>query len=198
MTNHQIIAMVLLTLFYSAYLLKGLLQWKKGIWMNHLGKGEKSSYTIKIEKLLHLATILVIPVEIISILYDSVSWNQELLTRVGLALVGLGLVIFCIAMWQMRDNWRAGIPTSDATQLVVTGIYRWSRNPAFLGFDFTYLGILIAFYNPILAIITLWVIIMMHLQILEEERFLRDVFKQEYQIYCQTTGRYLMPIRREK
>ncbi len=43
----------------------------------------------------------------------------------------------------MKDSWRAGIPDSDKTELVTTGIYKYSRNPAFLGFDLQYMGVLL-------------------------------------------------------
>lgn len=43
----------------------------------------------------------------------------------------------------MRDSWRAGISETDKTELVTEGIYQISRNPAFLGFDLLYIGILL-------------------------------------------------------
>ena len=43
----------------------------------------------------------------------------------------------------MRDFWRAGISETDKTELVTEGIYQISRNPAFLGFDLLYIGILL-------------------------------------------------------
>ena len=43
----------------------------------------------------------------------------------------------------MRDFWRAGISETDKTELVTEGIYQISRNPAFLGFDVLYFGILL-------------------------------------------------------
>ncbi len=39
--------------------------------------------------------------------------------------------------------WRAGVSEKEKTELVTAGIYRWSRNPAFLGFDLLYIGFLL-------------------------------------------------------
>ena len=47
----------------------------------------------------------------------------------------------------MKDSWQAGIPDKDKTELVTTGIYRFSRNPAFLGFDLMYVGALLLYGN---------------------------------------------------
>lgn len=59
----------------------------------------------------------------------------------------LGDMIFLVSVLCMKDSWRAGIPDKDRTKLVTTGIYRYSRNPAFLGFDFMYVGLLLMYFN---------------------------------------------------
>ena len=91
----------------------------------------------------------------------------------------------------MRDSWRAGIPETDRTEFVSTGIYRYSRNPAFLGFDLMYLGILLLFFNLPLLLFTLWAMVMLHLQILQEERYLPTVFGTAYATYQKQVCRYL-------
>ena len=47
----------------------------------------------------------------------------------------------------MKDSWRAGIPEKDKTELVTGGIYAFCRNPAFLGFDLMYIGVLCMYCN---------------------------------------------------
>ncbi len=51
------------------------------------------------------------------------------------------------------------------TELVTNGIYQISRNPAFLGFDLLYIGTLLMFFNWILCFLTVFAVIMYHLQI---------------------------------
>ena len=91
----------------------------------------------------------------------------------------------------MKDSWRAGIPEKDKTELVTTGIYRYSRNPAFLGFDFMYIGVLLMYSNPLTAVFSLFAIITLHLQILQEEQYLTDMFGITYQKYMEQVHRYL-------
>ena len=92
----------------------------------------------------------------------------------------------------MQDNWRAGIAKTGKTTLVTTGIYQISRNPAFLGFDLVYIGVMLMFFNGVLAVATLFAMIMLHLQIVNvEEDFLLETFGEEYLIYQKKVCRYL-------
>ena len=91
----------------------------------------------------------------------------------------------------MKDSWRAGIPKKDKTALVTDGIYRYSRNPAFLGFDLQYIGVLLMFCNLLTGMFTTFAIVMLHLQILQEERYLTAAFGEEYLTYRHQVFRYL-------
>ena len=90
-----------------------------------------------------------------------------------------------------RDSWRAGIPESDKTALVTGGVYALSRNPAFLGFDFMYFGVLFMYCNPFTAFFTVFAVVMLHLQILQEEKYMAAAFGEPYLEYKRTVFRYL-------
>ena len=92
----------------------------------------------------------------------------------------LGDLIFLVSAVCMKDGWRAGIPDTDKTELVTTGVYRFSRNPAFLEFDFMYIGVLLLYFNPLTAAFTLFSVIMLHLQVLQEERYLTAAFVAKF------------------
>lgn len=92
----------------------------------------------------------------------------------------------------MEDNWRAGVSHTDKTELVTNGIFKISRNPAFLGFYLNYIGVLVVFFNIWLLVITIITIILFHLQIvLVEEKHLKETFKDDYIEYKKRTCRYL-------
>ena len=57
--------------------------------------------------------------------------------------------------------------------------------------DLVYIGILLLYFNPIHLIFTLFAIIMLHLQILQEEKFMEATFKEEYIDYKKKVFRYL-------
>lgn len=189
----QIVSLMLIALFYAAYFSKMLLQRRKGLRADQMGKGKKPGKLLVIEILLKIATYSVVLAQIVTILNDF-RLLRPWITWLGVVLAGTGVLIFIIAMWIMRDSWRAGIPAQDTTELVTGGIYRFSRNPAFLGFDLMYLGLLIAFFNVVHLLFVIFAVVMLHLQILQEERYLEHTFGKRYQEYAKKTGRYFVYI----
>lgn len=53
-----------------------------------------------------------------------------------------------------------------------------------------YIGILLLYFNWMLLAFTAWVMVMLHLQILQEEKYLETVFGEEYLRYKERTCRY--------
>ena len=191
MNQFQIIALSAMLLFYTAYFTKQLLQHKRGIQTDQLGKGNKPAKERFIEFFLKIMNFIIVPVDIcIILIYPNVPY-PAVFRYAGLLAAVLGTAVFILAMATMRDNWRAGIPEEGRTQMVTKGIYRISRNPAFLGFDLLYLGILTAFPNPLCLLFTAAAVLSLHLQILAEEKFLTKAFGRDYIMYKQKTGRYL-------
>ncbi len=60
----------------------------------------------------------------------------------------------------------------DNTRLVTSGVYGISRNPAFVGFDLTYVGLLLCFANWLHLVVVVCTVVAFHFQIIQEERFL--------------------------
>lgn len=193
----KIIAIALLAIFYAAYFGKKVLQRRQGITTNQIGIGNKPKRTLLIERTMGVATLLIVPVEVLSIAvyphWTLLSPLQDcpVFLWLGLLLTAAGVAFFIIAMRTMADNWRAGIPEKDRTQLVQSGIYRISRNPAFVGFDLVYIGLLMAFPNLLHLLFALFAVVMLHLQILQEESFCRTTFGAQYDTYCRQVCRYL-------
>lgn len=191
MNGLQIAALLLIVAFYAAYFSKMLLQRRKGVQTDQIGKGNKSKTVIRIELLMKVATYAIVPVELISILGKYQMWHNGT-CWIGIVLAASGVLVFILAIVTMRESWRAGIPESDKTELVTAGIYRFSRNPAFLGFDLMYLGLLVAYFNPVHMIFVFFAVVMLHLQIMQEEAFLEKTFGASYLDYKKRTGRYFI------
>ena len=194
MEKNQMFVFIILTIFYFAYLLKALVLTTKGIKVNQMGYGKKSFRTIVVEKLLKAVTFLMVPLQLSAVfsLLPLQIKTPAVLQIIGLVLSAIGTIFFITAMLSMGKNWRAGIAAEDSTNFVKHGIYRISRNPAFCGFDLIYIGTLLVFPSVIHVIAVVLTIIMFHLQILEEEKFMESAFGTEYQNYKQKVGRYFL------
>ena len=193
---YRLLALSVLAVFYGIYLAKQWMQKRRGIQTMQIGRG-KDAQTHTVETLMGIATVGIIPAQLLSIAFG---WSHlPANARFSGFCVGmLGDLIFLISVLCMKDSWRAGIPDRDRTELVTDGIYAFSRNPAFLGFDLQYIGVLLMFCNLLTATFTVFAVSMLHLQILQEERYLTATFGAEYLKYRHQVLRYLGRCKGEK
>ena len=186
----QLISIISFLAFYGCYFIKMLCQRKQGIRTDHMGEG-KVGFVKFVEVTMKTAAILVFAADLISILIGT-SHSPVAVRIIGAVLSIAGTILFIVSVQTMRDNWQAGVSTADKTELVTNGIYQISRNPAFLGFDLLYIGILFMFFNWILYFLTGFAILMFHLQIVNvEEDFLLATFGDEYLQYKKKVCRYI-------
>lgn len=186
---YRIPALIVLAVFYGIYLIKQLRQKHRCIRTMQIGRG-KEAVNNKVETLMGIATVGIIPAQLLSIGFG---WSHLPANArfTGFCVGMLGDLIFLISVLCMKDSWRAGIPDRDRTELVTDGIYAYSRNPAFLGFYLQYIGVLLMYCNLLTGIFTVFAILMLHLQILQEERYLTAVFGAEYLDYRHRVFRYM-------
>ena len=186
---YRVLALLVLAVFYGIYVVKLGRQKRRGIQTMQVGRG-KDAQTHTVETLMGIATVGIIPAQLLSIGFG---WSHLPAGArfTGFCVAMLGALIFLLSVLCMKDSWRAGIPDNDRTELVTGGIYAYSRNPAFLGFDLQYIGVLLMFCNLLTAVFTAFAITMLHLQILQEERYLTSAFGAEYLHYRRRVFRYL-------
>lgn len=187
--SYPLLALFVLAVFYGIYFVKMLAQKRRGIRTLQIRqRKEKSIQTV--ELLMSIATLGVVIAQLVSILFgwSCLPTNARF---TGFCTGMLGDLIFLLSVLCMKDSWRAGIPDQEHTELVTSGIYRFSRNPAFLGFDFMYVGVMLMYCNLLTVPLTVFAIVMLHLQILQEERYLDETFGEAYREYKRHTFRYL-------
>lgn len=186
----QVAGIAIMLVFYGCYFIKMISQHKKGIKTDQIGKG-KVGFVKFVEITMKVFTYLVPAVEIVSVILNT-SFFAVPVRIVGVLVAVVGVAVFIISVLTMRDSWRAGVSKTDKTELVTKGIYKISRNPAFLGFDLMYLGILLMFFNLVLYIVSLFAMLIFHLQIVNvEEEFLFEAFGDEYLRYKKKVCRYI-------
>jgi protein-S-isoprenylcysteine O-methyltransferase Ste14 len=187
----MLIGYILFFIFYGAYFTKMMLQRRKGIETDQLGKGGKIYGNRTFEIVLKFTTYLLAMLQLISVyIFDPKSILISQLYA-GLIISCIGTSIFIIAMYQMKDSWRAGIDPSAKTDLVTDGLYSFSRNPAFVGFDCFYIGFGIAYSNILIVLFSVFTILLFHNQILQEEKYLSEAFGEDYIRYMKEVPRYL-------
>lgn len=171
-------------------MIKMIKQSKKGIKTDQIGRG-KIGFVKIIELTMKVATYVVLVTEVSSIILNTNFFVIPI--RIVGAFVGIiGVIVFIISVLTMQDSWRAGVSKEEKTELVTGGIYQISRNPAFLGFDLVYIGMVMMFFNWGLLVTSIFAVVMLHLQIVNvEEDFLMEVFGEEYLEYKEKVCRYL-------
>lgn len=186
----KVIGILILVVFYAIFISKMILQRRKGIKTNQVAKGKKKDKTFYIESVLKVTIYSIVLVEVISIFTSDFALPISLII-IGIMLGVIGNAILTISIITMKDSWRAGLAEDDKTEIITTGIYQISRNPAFFGFNLVYISILILFFNPVLLFFTIFAMVMLHIQILQEERYLSIVFGKVYLDYKSHVYRYL-------
>ena len=115
-------------------------------------------------------------------------------TGLGWCLMAVAFLPALTAVTQfMRARTTINPHTPDqASSLVTGGVYRWTRNPMYLGLLLLLAGwaIRLGSLSPFL-VPPLFALVLTQVQILPEERVLRARFGDEYDRYCRTTSRWL-------
>ena len=80
----------------------------------------------------------------------------------------------------------------QATRLVTTGVYNYSRNPMYIGFLAWLIACVIYIGNTInLLLLPFYILLVNKLYILPEEKALEKLFKEEYRAYKKRVRRWL-------
>lgn len=103
----------------------------------------------------------------------------------GWVLIAIGIVVGPIAgaglFYRLRT---AIIPFKPASLLVTSGIYRWTRNPMYLGLALIYAGIAILFDSLLALLLLIAVVAIIQAYVISrEEAYLERAFGDEYRAY---------------
>ncbi|MEW6104467.1 MAG: isoprenylcysteine carboxylmethyltransferase family protein [bacterium] len=109
---------------------------------------------------------------------------------VGVIFIVLGFVIFIWALISFGSSWRVGIDKQRPGQLVISGIFKITRNPIFIFLDLYFVGTWLIYTNLFFLISSVLVMVGIHYQILQEEKFLITQYGDEYRNYMKKVRRY--------
>lgn len=103
----------------------------------------------------------------------------------------LGLAFSFVAQLQMGDSWRIARDEKEHTALITHGLYRYSRNPVYLGLGVAFLG----FFLMVPSAVSLCFLLMMQISIAVkirlEEAYLQSQHPETYGPYRARVRRWL-------
>jgi protein-S-isoprenylcysteine O-methyltransferase Ste14 len=103
-----------------------------------------------------------------------------------------GLLLILAAIGRFRTAGTPPEPWREVTAFVSTGVYRFTRNPMYLGMAAIYLGLGLGINSVAVVLLLPLVIIAIQTQVIaREERYLTQIFGQPYTDYCKRVPRWL-------
>ena len=110
---------------------------------------------------------------------------------VGLALFIIGLTIMIVGQATLWRNYSGTVVIREDHQLVTHGIYRFTRNPIYLGLIMVVIGIPVFAASMYGFLISLLLIPIILNRIRLEEELLTEEFQDAYQKYKETTKKLI-------
>lgn len=116
----------------------------------------------------------------------------EFVKWIGLGLSALGFVLGILAVIEFRRVRASSNPKKPAKALVTSGVYRYTRNPIYLGFVLMLIGFPLTLGNYWGIILVLPLVTFMRDMVIKyEEAYLEKEFKNEFTDYCSRVRRWL-------
>jgi len=118
-------------------------------------------------------------------------WNFYQYSGLFIFVIGLIVMFSCIISFAVHG--RGTLSPADPTKrLVIKGLYKFSRNPMYIGVILILAGEALFFLSSYLLIYLLLIFIAFHIFILlHEEPRMKKVFKDEYDDYYKKVKRWL-------
>ncbi|WP_288437522.1 isoprenylcysteine carboxylmethyltransferase family protein [uncultured Chryseobacterium sp.] len=117
--------------------------------------------------------------------------EHNFLQYTGIIVMIIALVWVIIAQLQMKNSWRIGVDTTTKTELITHGVFRFSRNPIFLGMTVSLAGFFLVLPTAFAFSFLLIGSILMQIQIRLEEEYLIKEHGQMYLAYKKRVQRML-------
>ena len=118
--------------------------------------------------------------------------GRPTLAILGAMLVLAGLAPILAAIGGFRRAGTRPEPWEPSSAIVTGGVYRFTRNPMYLGMALIHAGLAVAFDGPLaLATLPIAVAIIRTQVIAREERYLEDRFGDAYRAYKERVRRWL-------
>ena len=125
-------------------------------------------------------------------IFPKIEIKNKIIFGSSMIISGLIIILFAIILFKKYQTTITPLNPFNATKLMTDGIYKFSRNPMYLGLLLTLVGIS-TILNPIggFFLIPLFVLYLNLFQIIPEENAMADLFKDEFLYYKKNVRRWI-------
>ncbi len=110
----------------------------------------------------------------------------------GATLLVIGIVVIILAKTEFKREEQPSAPGKPTTKIVTSGIFRWSRNPLYLGIILAVSGIGLSINNIWIVVLDIPLAITIHMiLIIPEEKYLINIFGDQYLSYMNEVRRWI-------
>jgi protein-S-isoprenylcysteine O-methyltransferase Ste14 len=123
---------------------------------------------------------------------DPTLLDSSIVRIIGTFVVTVAILLFILAFLSFGSSWRVGLDPKTPGQLVTGGAFSVSRNPIFVALDLWFIGTFLIQGTLFFLVFAAFALLLIHTQILREEKLLRDLYGESYHNYLKRTPRYLI------
>ncbi len=125
-------------------------------------------------------------------IFPKIEIRNEIIFGSVMMIIGSIIILYAITLFKKYQTAITPTNPSNATKLITDGIYKFSRNPMYLGLLLVLFGISIIL-NPIggLFLIPFFILYLNLFQIIPEENAMVDLFKGEFLEYKKNVRRWI-------
>ena len=125
-------------------------------------------------------------------LFPNYTFDYQSTLSIGIFISGLLILISAVSLFKKKETTVNPMSPEKASSLVVDGVFKYTRNPMYLGMSVVLLSISIQF-NLMggLLIVCLFVAYITAFQIIPEEEAMEENFGEEYLSFKRSTRRLI-------
>lgn len=110
-------------------------------------------------------------------------------------LIGISIFFFCIKDFIFKGKGTPA-PYHPPKELVANGLYKFTRNPIYVGVLFVLFGEILLFESFILLFYSCLIFLIFHIFVITfEEPYLKSNFGNSYENYCNSVPRWLIRLK---
>ena len=139
-----------------------------------------------------IALVMIAIIYLSSLIIEPITFGYQTLISILVVVIGLAWAIPSFRLFAKYKTTISPFTPSETTALVTDGMYRYSRNPMYLGLVLLTIAATIFFGTWLgVVIVVAFIFLLNFLQILPEEKALLDIFGEEYVEYQKKVRRWI-------